>query len=294
MNKLLTIIIPSYRSKKLILPHLKRLYKKFKIIIIENSYDKSLEEIIKKNYLNVNIYLKKNLGFGRAVNFAAKKVDTKYFISMNPDANIFQHTLINLINAAKKIDKFGAIGPIYFDQKKNYKKNSIIKKNKIIAAAMLIDTKTFKKIKGYDKNFFLYYEDNDYFRKCEILNLKLYQVTNSFIIHKKVKKMKKKELNLHSTTFSNINEKNNTYYIGGWHGQWSKFYFLKKYNGFIFALFICLPNILLNIIQMIPYIFFDMTKAKYKYYKIEGFVCSLIGLPSFKRSKFDKKYILNI
>ena len=213
---------------------------------------------------------------------------------MNPDANIYQHTLINLINAAKKIDKFGAIGPIYFDQKKNYKKNSIIKKNKIIAAAMLIDTKTFKKIKGYDKNFFLYYEDNDYFRKCEILNLKLYQVTNSFIIHKKVKKMKKKELNLHSTTFSNINEKNNTYYIGGWHGQWSKFYFLKKYNGFIFALFICLPNILLNIIQMIPYIFIDMTKAKYKYYKIEGFVCSVIGLPSFKRSKFDKINILNI
>jgi len=294
MNKLLTIIIPTYRSKKLILFHLKKLSKNFKIIIIENSYDKSLKEIINKKYKNVEVYLKKNIGYGRAVNFASQKVKTKYFFVMNPDTKIYKNTLNNLINAAKKIDKFGAIGPIYFDQKKNYKKNSIIKKNKIIAAAMLIDTKTFKKIKGYDKNFFLYYEDNDYFRKCETLNLKLYQVTNSFIIHKKVKKMKKKELNLHSTTFSNINEKNNTYYIGGWHGQWSKFYFLKKYNGFIFALFICLPNILLNIIQMIPYIFFDMTKAKYKYYKIEGFACSVIGLPSFKRSKFDKKYILNI
>ena len=294
MNKFTTIIIPSYRSKKLILTHVKRLSKNFKIIIIENSYDINFKNIIENKYKNVDIYLKKNIGYGRAVNFASQKVKTKYFFVMNPDTKIYKNTLNNLINSAKKIDKFGAIGPIYFDQKKNYKKNSIIKKNKIIAAAMLIDTKTFKKIKGYDKNFFLYYEDNDYFRKCETLNLKLYQVTNSFIIHKKVKKMKKKELNLHSTTFSNINEKNNTYYIGGWHGQWSKFYFLKKYNGFIFALFICLPNILLNIIQMIPYIFFDMTKAKYKYHKIEGFVCSVIGLPSFKRSKFDKKYILNI
>ncbi|MDA9814293.1 glycosyltransferase [Candidatus Pelagibacter sp.] len=294
MNKFTTIIIPSYRSKKLILTHVKRLSKNFKIIIIENSYDINFKNIIENKYKNVDIYLKKNIGYGRAVNFASQKVKTKYFFVMNPDTKIYKNTLNNLINSAKKIDKFGAIGPIYFDQKKNYKKNSIIKKNKIIAAAMLIDTKTFKKIKGYDKNFFLYYEDNDYFRKCETLNLKLYQVTNSFIIHKKVKKMKKKELNLHSTTFSNINEKNNTYYIGGWHGQWSKFYFLKKYNGFIFALFICLPNILLNIIQMIPYIFFDMTKAKYKYYKIEGFACSVIGLPSFKRSKFDKKYILNI
>lgn len=294
MNKFTTIIIPSYRSKKLILTHLKRFSKNFKIIIIENSYDINFKNIVENKYKNVDIYLKKNIGYGRAVNFASQKVKTKYFFVMNPDTKIYKNTLNNLINAAKRIDKFGAIGPIYFDQKKNYKKNSIIKKNKIIAAAMLIDTKTFKKIKGYDKNFFLYYEDNDYFRKCEILNLKLYQVTNSFIIHKKVKKMKKKELNLHSTTFSNINEKNNTYYIGGWHGQWSKFYFLKKYNGFIFALFICLPNILLNIIQMIPYIFFDMNKAKYKYYKIEGFMCSVIGLPSFKRSKFDKKYILNI
>ena len=294
MNKFTTIIIPSYRSKKLILTHLKRFSKNFKIIIIENSYDINFKILVEKKYKNVDIYLKKNVGYGRAVNFASQKVKTKYFFVMNPDTKIYKNTLNNLINAAKKIDKFGAIGPIYFDQKKNYKKNSIIKKNNIIAAAMLIETKTFKKIKGYDKNFFLYYEDNDYFRKCDFLNLKLYQVTNSFIIHKKVKKIKKNELNLHSTTFSNINEKNNTYYIGGWHGQWSKFYFLKKYNGFIFALFICLPNILLNIIQLVPYIFFDVTKAKYKYYKIEGFLCSVIGLPSFKRSKFDKKYILNI
>ena len=294
MNKFTTIIIPSYRSKKLILTHLKRFSKNFKIIIIENSYDINFKNIVENKYKNVDIYLKKNIGYGRAVNFASQKVKTKYFFVMNPDTKIYKNTLNNLINAAKKIDKFGAIGPIYFDQKKNYKKNSIIKKNKIIAAAMLIDTKTFKKIKGFDKNFFLYYEDDDYFRKCDFLNLKLYQVTNSFIIHKMVKKLKKNELNLHSTTFSNINEKNNTYYIGGWHGQWSKFYFLKKYNGFIFALFICLPNILLNIIQMIPYIFIDMTKAKYKYYKIEGFVCSVIGLSSFKRSKFDKKNILNI
>ena len=150
----------------------------------------------------------------------------------------------------------------------------------------------WKKIKGYDKNFFLYYEDNDYFTKCNALNMKLYQVTNSFIFHKKIKKMKKNSLNLHSTSFSNINEKNSTYLVGGWHGQWSKFYFLRKYNGYWIAILMCLPNILMNIIQIVPYFFIDPTKAKYKYYKVEGFVCSLIGMSSFKRSIFDKKYIL--
>ena len=291
MNKLLTIIIPSYRSKKLVIPHILKFYKKFKIIVIENSNDESLRKIIEKKYKNVDIYLKNNLGFGRAVNFASKKVKTKFFFIINPDTKIYQNTLRNLLNATKKIDKFGAIGPVYVDQKSKYKKNTIIETKKIIAAAMLVKTKIFKSIKGFDKNYFLYYEDDDYFKKCNSLNLKLYHITNSFITHKKIKKMKK-TLNLHSTSFSNIEEKNSTYIIGGWHGQWSKFYYFKKYNGFISALLICLPNVLINLIQLIPYIFYNPVKAKYKYFKIEGFFCSLLGLPSFKRSKFDKKYLL--
>jgi GT2 family glycosyltransferase len=291
MNKLVTIIIPSYRSKKLILSHLNKLSKQYKIIIVENSYDKSLKEIINNKYKNVNVYLKKNIGYGRAVNFASKKVKTKYFFVMNPDSKIYKNTLPKLIIAAKKIHKFGAIGPIYIEKKKEYKKNLFIETKKIIAAAMLIDARIFNKIKGYDENFFLYYEDDDYFAKCNFLKLKLFYITNSFITHKKIKKMKK-TLNLHSTSFSNIEEKNNTYIIGGWHGQWSKFYYFKKYNGFISALLICLPNVLINIIQLIPYIFYNPVKAKYKYFKIEGFLCSLLGLPSFKRSKFDKKYLL--
>ena len=112
MNKSLTIIIPSYRSKNLVIPHILKFYKKFKIIVIENSKDESLKKIIEKKYNNVDIYLKNNLGFGRAVNFASKKVKTKFFFIINPDTKIYQNTLRNLLNATKKIDKFGAIGPV--------------------------------------------------------------------------------------------------------------------------------------------------------------------------------------
>lgn len=290
MNKLLTIIIPSYRSNDLILTHIKNLSNKFKIIVIENSNDKTLKKKIENKYINVDIYLKKNIGYGKAVNFASKKVKTKYFFVMNPDTKLYQYTLRNLIDAAIKINRFGAIGPINFQQKKIFKKKKIIENQKIIAAAMLIDTKIFKNIKGYDDNFFLYYEDNDYFAKCNLLNLKLYLVTNSYITHTKSQK-NNKTLKLHSTTFSNLDEKNSTYVVGGWHGQWSKFYFLNKYKGFYKALITCLPNILLNLIQLLPCIFFNPIKAKYKYFKIEGFIASLIGMPSFKRSKYDKKHI---
>ena len=287
MNNSVTLIVPSYRSKNLILKHIKNFYNKYKIIIIENSYDRKLKNLIQKDFPKVSVYLKKNIGYGKAVNFAAKKVKTKYFFVMNPDAIIYKKTVNNLINAANKIKKFGAIGPIYENHKKKYKKK-VIKVNKLISAAMLINKNTFLKLEGYDDNFFLYYEDDDFFLKCISNNLKLFSVTNSLIKHKKTKTVKK-TLNLHSTTFLNFKERNSTFLVGGWHGQWSKFYFFKKNYGYIEALRKCLPKNLVNLIQILIFIFFDPAKARYKYFKLEGFLCSLFGLPAFKRSVYDKE-----
>jgi len=291
MNKLLTIVIISYKSKKLILSHIQKFYNKFKIIVVENSSDEQFKKTLKKNYKNVNIYLKKNIGYGRAVNFAAKKIKTKYFISMNPDTIINNNTFKSLMNAAVQIKKFGAIGPIHKNLKKRYRNKLFIEQKKIEAPVMLFDTQTFKKIKGFDENIFLYYEDNDYFKKCNRLGQKLYLITSSYYNHSKPQKYNK-SLNVKSSSFSNIKEKNSSYLVGGWHGQWSKFYYLKKYNGFINALIRCVPSAILNLLQLIIYSLINPAKAKYKYFKIEGFICSLIGLPAFKRSKFDKNKIL--
>tara|TARA_Y100000768_G_scaffold3134_1_gene2293 strand:- start:7478 stop:8350 length:873 start_codon:yes stop_codon:yes gene_type:complete len=287
MKNLVTLIIPSYRSKKLIIKHIKNFYDKYQIIIIENSRDSELKKIIKKDFPKVSIYLKKNIGYGKAVNFAAKKVRTKFFFVMNPDAIIYKKTINNLIIAAKKIQEFGAVGPIYENNKKKYNKK-VIEVTKLVSAAMLINKNIFLKLNGYDENFFLYYEDDDFFLKCNLNNLKLFLVTNSLIKHKKTKTVKK-TLNLHSTTFSNFKERNSTFLVGGWHGQWSKFYFFKKNYGFIVALRKCLPNNFLNIFQIILFIFINPSKAKYKYFKFEGFICSLFGLPAFKRSLYDNQ-----
>jgi GT2 family glycosyltransferase len=290
MNKLLTIVIISYKSKKLILSHIQKFYNKFKIIVVENSSDEQFKKTLKKNYKNVNIYLKNNIGYGRAVNFAAKKIKTKYFISMNPDTIINTNTFKSLMNAAVKIKKFGVIGPINKNLKKRYRNKLFIEQKKIEAPVMLFDTQTFNKIKGFDENIFLYYEDNDYFKKCNRLGQKLYLITSSYYNHSKPQKYNK-SLNVKSSSFSNIKEKNSSYLVGGWHGQWSKFYYLKKYNGFINALIRCVPSLILNLLQLIIYSLINPAKARYKYFKIEGFICSLIGLPSFKRSKFDKNRI---
>ena len=291
MNKNLTIVIPSYRSTNFILKHINKLSHKYKIIIIENSFDKNLENLIKQNYKNVDIYLKKNIGFGKAINYASKKIKTKYFFVMNPDTKIYNYTLKHLLSACKKIKKFGSISPIHIENKRKYKKKLFVEEKLISGQAMLFETKIFKKIKGFDENFFLYYEENDFFKRCNILDYKLYLITNAFYNHTKIDKKNKYNLQLHSTMFSNIEEKKSTYVVGGWHGQWSKYYYYKKHYGPYNALAKCFPNIFVNMLQLLLYILINPNKVKYKYYKIEGFLCSFLGLPSFKRSIFDKKYI---
>ena len=287
MNKDLTIVIPSYRSKKLVLHHLKNLKNKYKIIIIDNAHDKTLKKIIESKFKDTDVYLRKNIGFGNAINFASKFVKTNFFFVMCPDTKIYKNTISNLLKVGKKIKKFGMISPTHIKDKSNKKNNFYIKKKQLNGTSMFFNTKIFKKINGFDENIFLYYEENDFFTKCNHLDLELYLITNSFYNHIDSDE-KNNFLETHSSTFNNLNEKNDSYYVGGWHGQWSKFYYYKKYNGYLNALFHCLPNILMNLVQLPAALLVNYTKAKYKYFKIEGFVCSAMGLPSFKRSKFDK------
>ena len=281
MSKLLTVVIPSYKSRNRIISHISKLSKKLNIIVIENSEDINLKKRISKKFKNTKVYLKKNIGYGRAINFAAKKINTKYFFVMNPDTTIYKQTLKNLVNAAEKIKLFGMLSPEHMSKKRsNLTSDNTIEKSTLTGGAMLFNTKVFKKIKGFDENIFLYYEDNDYFTKCNKLNLKLYLIKNSFHYHKKKDSS--------SATFRTIEEKYYAKLIAGWHGQWSKFYYIKKYHGFLYSLVKCLPNLIVNIVQFLINLIINYKKAKYIYFKIEGLLSSIIGLPSFKRSKYDR------
>ena len=283
MYSYITIVIPSYKSGKLIISHLKKISKKINVIIIENSKDKRLKKEIEAKYKNVRVYLQNNIGYGNAINYGSKFVKTKYFFVMNPDTIIYKNTIKKLLIAAKKIKHFGALSPDQINNKKINlnKKKKIIEKKQLDGGAMLFETRIFKHIKGFDENIFLYYEENDYFHKCNNLNLKLYLIRNCFFYHSK-------KGDSSSAIYKNSKEKFYSYLIGGWHGQWSKFYYLKKYHGFIYAIMKCLPNLIVNFVQLLIKGLTLSKKTKYLYFKIEGLISSIIGIPSYKRSKFDK------
>ena len=282
MHKELTIVLPSYKSRELIIQHINNLSKKLKFIIVDNSYDKKLKIELEYKFKNVKVYLRKNIGYGSAINYGSKYVKTKYFLVMNPDTKIYKNTLKNLLSAAKKIRVFGALSPDYIENKnKKIQKNNIIKQKQLDGGAMLFDKKIFQKIKGFDEKIFLYYEENDFYQRCDILKYDLFLIKNSYFYHSQ-------KGDSSSAIYKNDKEKYYGYLVGGWHGQWSKFYYMKKYNGYLYSLIKCMPKLIVNIIQLFLKSLILSKKAKYLYFKIEGLLSSMIGLSSYKRNKYDK------
>lgn len=117
MKKLLSIVIPSYKSSKKVLKHLKNFKKNLQVIIIENSYDEKLKKIIEKKYKNTKVVLQRNIGYGNAINLGSKFVKTRYFFTINPDTVIYKDTLNLLLRGCNNIKKFGAISPNYKENK---------------------------------------------------------------------------------------------------------------------------------------------------------------------------------
>jgi|TARA_B110000008_G_C16840482_1_gene512456 GT2 family glycosyltransferase len=276
-----TLVIVSYKSKKKILEFLKKISINYRIIIIENSDDKTIKDEIKKSYKNVEILFTNNIGYGCSANYARTKIKTDYFFLMNPDLEGIDSNIIeNFLFYAKKLNnKFSCIGPRYKNigsktLKQSDSKNEIGYVNAISGAAMFFNTKKFDFIGGFDGNIFLYFEETDYCKRGEKLKLYSYQL-NSIKINHNVGT---------AVEYTSEREKNDIQKLCNWHFIWSKYYFYKKHYGILISILIFFPIILRSIIKIIIY---KLTKnlnneEKYKN-RLDGLLTSICGKKSYKR-----------
>ena len=133
-----TIIIISYRSYKKIQNFLKNKPKKLNIIIIENSDDDKINKLKNKN---IKIFKQPNKGISSSINYACKKVKTKYFFHFSPDIIIKNDDIKKIYNHAKGLkDNFGAIGPRFMNvnSKSHKQSNMNFKLSKISKGEMSI------------------------------------------------------------------------------------------------------------------------------------------------------------
>ena len=275
-----TILILTHKSKKLVLDYIKKLYKKFKIIIIDNSNDVILRSVITKSYPGIDIHLIPNNGYGNQINYGSKLVKTEYFLISNPDLTGIDHlSIFNFVKAAKQLNnKFSALGPRFVNANPKSHKQSIDNKTitemKFISGAFMFFYKdNFDHLDGFDENIFLYFEENDFCLRSFKIN-KNYQINNVFVEH---------DVGT-SVEIKNDIEKVNQSNFRTWHFIWSKFYYFKKHYGILFAIIYFIPIIIRINFRVILYKLKN-DKINYDKYKARrsGLYTSILNQKSSKR-----------
>lgn len=150
--------------------------KKSHLIVIDNH---PTEE--KRKFLKHYVYLPqgKNLGFAAAVNLGVKHIKTRWVVVLNDDIE-FKDGLFftELLHDAKK-RRLDAVSPILINPDGRienygyrvlpYGRVELVTDQEdrridgLTAACLLIKTETFRKLGGFDKKFFAYLEDVDFF-----------------------------------------------------------------------------------------------------------------------------------
>ena len=280
MNKDITIIILTHKSKKLVLDYIKNLYRKFKIIIIDNSNDVDLKSVLLKSYPGIDIHLIPNNGYSNQINFASKLVNTEYFLISNPDVRgINEINILNFVKAAKKLNnKFSVLGPRFLNtdpksHKQSVDNNSISEMKFISGACMFFNKENFDYMNGFDENIFLYFEENDFCLRSFKIN-KNYQINNIKVKHHVGT----------SVEIQNESEKIAQSNLRTWHFIWSKFYYYKKHYGFILAIIYFFPIIIRINFRVL---FYKIKKDKKNFMKYEmrrsGLYSSILNHKSSKR-----------
>ena len=242
----LSIIIVNYNSKKSLLYCLasinrflysnSTLKKDFEVIVVNNE-KKPLHLPIHYPFINSKIIeVGKNIGFGVAANLGTIMAQGKYFLFLNPDTISLDQSLPKALKYLKKHPIVGALGLSIMNKKRKAPENwscgkkttwgGILFRNTInkpwnkktpqkvswsSAAGLIVRKSAFKKIKGFNKNFFMYFEDQDLCLRLHRTGFQTIHFPQSKILH------------LNGQSWQNKKEQKKQY-------RKSQLYFFKKHN----------------------------------------------------------------
>lgn len=206
-----SIIIVTYNSQKYISDCLKTVfktdYKHYEVIVVDNKSSDSSIKIVSE-FKNVRLVISdKNLGYAGGNNLGAKYAKGKYLIVLNPDTQVSKNWLQPLVDIIKTKSDIAICQPkIMLLAKQNcinltgklthylgfeYGDNYLAKDidlplqeiTSVSGSAFLINSSVFKKIHGFDNDFFMYYEDGDLSWRIRSLGLKILLVPQSVVYH---------------------------------------------------------------------------------------------------------------
>lgn len=196
-----SVVIVSYNAQNALIKCLSTLAigmndLKYEVIIVDNNSGDDSVQLIKKKFPEFAVIKNKsNIGFGRACNQGAKNTSGKYILFLNSDCCLRQDAVKVLFNYLESNDNCSLVGPCLVAKNGNrmnscfrfpnlyrphlnyhwlfkdkfllaYSPNDPVrnmggKVDWLSGACFLIRATDFKKLNGFDEDFFMYYEDTD-------------------------------------------------------------------------------------------------------------------------------------
>jgi GT2 family glycosyltransferase len=194
----------------------------YEIILVNNKLDEDIGTIIKKRS-NVRYYKSPgNIGYGRGNNYGATHARGKYILIVNPDVILKPKSLDAMANFLSEKKEVAIVGPNFIDKSGNLLKlqgtaeltplraifslsfiNRIFPNNRfsqeynltklnkksirevdvVSGSCFMIRTDVFKKLGGFDKRFFLYFEESDLCKRVKDSGRKIYMIPDAEVFH---------------------------------------------------------------------------------------------------------------
>ena len=184
------------------------------VIVIENSIDVTNFKEFKLNYPDFSFYLNSgNNGFSNGCNLGVKKATGTYYLFLNPDTKITKEPILEMYNVISTTSNLGAVSCLQKNNDGSFEKGirffprlitlfgffraifkkklhkTVIKDVNIIypdwlsGAVILINKSWFEKIKGWNEDYWMYFEDVDLSKKIRDENGEVGLLINTYIIH---------------------------------------------------------------------------------------------------------------
>ncbi len=224
MEKIVSIVILAWNNREdlenCVNSVIEKTKIKYQLIIIDNnSQDSTIEYLfdLEKNWNNKNIikviYNKENSGYARGNNLAIPYIEGKYVLFLNQDIVITEQSIDKMVSFLEENLDYNAIAPqlrypdnriqmscrllptpksmignylkLSWDDSKNFDHTKNQECEQPMASAIMLNTKVFKEIGGFDdhKDYWLFFNDVDLSKKLQVRNHKTYFLANIFMYH---------------------------------------------------------------------------------------------------------------
>jgi GT2 family glycosyltransferase len=193
----------------------------YEIILVDNKSSDNSVKFVENNFPSVKIIKSDiNLGFAAGNNLGAKQSKSNYLVFLNTDTEVDKNWLKFLVSAVEKHSDIVAVNSKLFLVKEELKtrliqnagtvvfkngyardRGAVVKDkiqqyeedssyfdqpkeiNAFCGASVLIRSKVFKEVGGFDESFFMYYEDVDLSLRLQRYGWKIIYEPKSIVYH---------------------------------------------------------------------------------------------------------------